>query len=78
MGFVDEVAADPRPRALAVLDALAAHPRPIYTSTKRTLRAGALTLTAADRAYFRDEVLPRWTAPAVKEKVLAQLSRSRG
>jgi len=78
MGFVDEVAGDPRSRALAVLDALAAHPRPIYTSTKRTLRAGALALTAADRAYFRDEVLPRWTAPAVKEKVLAQLSRSRG
>jgi len=75
LGFVDEVSADPRSRALALLEVLSAHPRPIYTSTKRILRGGALDLTAADRAYFRDTVLPRWTAPAVKEKVLAALKR---
>jgi enoyl-CoA hydratase len=75
LGYVDEVAADAPGRARAVLDVLAGHPRPIYTSSKRTLRAGALTLSDADRRYFTDTVLPRWTAPAVKEKVLAALKR---
>ncbi len=75
LGFVDEVAADPLPRAGALLDVLAAHPRPIYVSTKRTLRDGAVALNDADRRYFREQVLPRWNAPAVKEKVLAALKR---
>jgi len=76
LGFVDEVATDPQARAAAILGTLAAHPAPIYSSTKKTLRTGALALTEADRRYFRDAVLPRWTAPAVKEKVLATLKRS--
>jgi enoyl-CoA hydratase/carnithine racemase len=75
LGLVDEVAADPLARARALLDAVAAHPRPVYSATKRTLRAGALALGEADRRCLRDEVLPRWTAPAVKEKVLAALKR---
>ena len=75
LGFVDEVSSDPLARARVLLDAIAAHPRPIYAATKRTLRAGALGLGDADRRYFRDEVLPRWTSPAVKEKVLAALKR---
>jgi enoyl-CoA hydratase/carnithine racemase len=75
LGFVDEVSADPLARAEAILRALAAHPREIYAATKRTLRAGAVALGADDRGYFRERVLPRWTAPAVKEKVLAALRR---
>jgi enoyl-CoA hydratase/carnithine racemase len=75
LGLVDEVAADAPARARAVLETLAAHPREIFTSTKRTLRAGTITLHDEDRRYFRDEVLPRWCAPAVKERVLAALKR---
>jgi enoyl-CoA hydratase/carnithine racemase len=75
LGFVDEVSATPLDRARALLDGLAAHPRPIYVSSKRTLRAGGVALEDADRRYFRDTVLPRWTAPSVKEKVLAALKR---
>ena len=75
LGFVDEVSSSPLDRARALLDALAAHPRPIYSSTKRTLRDGAVATTDADRRYFREKVLPRWTAPAVREKVLAALKR---
>jgi enoyl-CoA hydratase/carnithine racemase len=75
LGLVDEVAEDPRPRAEALLAALAAHPPEIYRATKRTLRRGTIHLTDADRRYFREEVLPRWTAPAVKEKVLEALRR---
>jgi enoyl-CoA hydratase/carnithine racemase len=75
LGFVDELSAAPLDRARALLDVVAAHPRPIYASTKRTLRAGAVATTEADRRYFRDTVLPRWTAPVVREKVLAALNR---
>jgi enoyl-CoA hydratase/carnithine racemase len=75
LGFVDEVSTAPLDRARALLDALAAHPRPIYASTKRTLRDGAVATSDADRRYFREMVLPRWTAPAVKDKVLAALKR---
>jgi enoyl-CoA hydratase/carnithine racemase len=75
LGFVDEVASDPHARARAVLETLAAHPADIYASTKQTLRLGAIALGEADRAYFRARVLPRWTAPAVREKVLAALRK---
>ena len=75
LGLVDEVHADAAERARALLSTLATHPREIYTATKRTLRSGALDLSDADRRYFRERVLPRWTAPAVKEKVLATLRR---
>ena len=75
LGLVDEVAADPLARARAVLATLAAHPSEIYAATKRTLRDGAIALTDTDRRYFRREVLPRWTAPAVKTRVLAALKR---
>jgi len=75
LGLVDEVVTDPRPRAEAVLATMAAHPPEIFAATKRTLRRGMVDLTDADRRYFRDEVLGRWTAPAVREKVLAALRR---
>jgi enoyl-CoA hydratase/carnithine racemase len=75
LGLVDEVAADAPTRALEVLATLAAHPREIYASSKRTIRAGGVTLTDAERRYFREQVLPRWCAPAVKERVLAALKR---
>lgn len=75
LGLVDEVAADAPARAAALLAGLAAHPPEIYAATKRTLRGGVLALDDQDRRYFRDAVLPRWTAPAVKEKVLSALKR---
>lgn len=75
LGFVDEVATDAPARAAALLDALTAHPGDIYAATKRTVRGDALKLGDDDRRYFRDQVLPRWTAPTVKEKVLAALKR---
>ena len=75
LGFVDEVAADPLARATAILGTVAQHTRPIYTASKQTLREGAITLNEADRRRFRDVVLPRWTAPAVKEKITAALKR---
>jgi enoyl-CoA hydratase/carnithine racemase len=75
LGLVDEIAADPLERARALLDVIAAHPRAVYAATKRTLRAGELELTEAERRYFRERVLPRWTDPALRERALAALRR---
>jgi enoyl-CoA hydratase len=75
LGLVDEVATDVEARAREVLAALASHPPEIYAATKRTIRAGQITLSPEDRRRFRDEVLPRWCAPAVKDRVLAALKR---
>ena len=74
-GFVDEVSRDPLASARAWLAAVARHPAEIYAATKRTLRAGALDLTDAERRYVQSDILPRWTAPAVKEAARAALER---
>ena len=73
LGLVDEVAADAPSAATAALARLAAHPRAIYASTKAVTRRGALALGAEDQRYFRETVVPRWCAPAVKERVAAAL-----
>jgi enoyl-CoA hydratase/carnithine racemase len=75
LGLVDEVATDAPARVRVLLEALAAHPPAIYAATKRTLRLGALALGPDDRRYFREEVVTRWCAPAVKERVLVALKR---
>jgi len=77
-GFVDEVARDPLASARAWLETVARHPAEIYAATKHTLRAGALDLDDADRRYVESHVLPRWTAPAVKEAARAALERRSG
>jgi len=74
-GLVDEVAADAAATARAHLATLAAHPRAVYTATKRALRAGALALSDEQRRHFSDVVVPAWCAPEVKARVLAALKR---
>jgi enoyl-CoA hydratase/carnithine racemase len=77
LGLVDEVAADALGVAHARLEALAAHPRATYAATKRALRQGGVDLSAEDQARQRDEVVPAWCAPAVKERVAGMLRRAR-
>jgi enoyl-CoA hydratase/carnithine racemase len=75
LGLVDVVSSDPEADARAWLDAVSRHPADVYTATKRTLRAGAIDPSEAERRYFESTVLPRWTAPAVKEAARAALAR---
>jgi enoyl-CoA hydratase/carnithine racemase len=75
LGLVDEVAADPLPRAEALLATLASHPRSVYSATKRTLRAGNLALTDDDRRAFRERVLVGWTSPEIRDRVRAVFTR---
>jgi enoyl-CoA hydratase/carnithine racemase len=75
LGLVDELAADVASVARARLAALAAHPRETYAATKRALRGTALPLSAEEERRFRDELVPAWVTPEVKERVQAVLRR---
>ena len=74
LGLVDEVAADVAAAARAALTRLAAAPRVEYVATKRSLR-GTLDLTADQRRYFQEHIVPAWCAPAAKDRVTAVLKR---
>jgi enoyl-CoA hydratase/carnithine racemase len=75
LGLVDEVSPEPEARARALLAALAAHPVEAYGATKRDLRASVGAVSPEDEATFKREVVPRWTAPALKARLLAVLKR---
>lgn len=75
LGLVDELADDPRARAAARLEELAAHPRAAYAEIKRALRAGVLDVTPAERARYHDVVLPMWGSEDLKSRLLAVLKR---
>jgi Delta3-Delta2-enoyl-CoA isomerase len=77
LGIVDEVAADAPAAARARLEALARHPREAYVATKRALRAGVTDVSEATQRWFRDELVPSWVTPAVKERVTAVLAPRR-
>ena len=77
LGLVDEVSADVHAAARSALARLAAHPAATYEATKRTLRTGALVLSAEQRRYFRERVVPAWCAPETKERVRAALAPRR-
>jgi enoyl-CoA hydratase/carnithine racemase len=74
-GLVDEVAEDARAVALARLEALSRHPREAYARAKRSLRGGALDVSAADRRAYEEEVLPRWCSEETRAAALKLLGR---
>ncbi len=75
LGLVDEVAEDARAVARARLEALAAHPPAVYAASKRDLLAGVDAVSAEDERRFVEEVLPVWTGPEVKQRILAVLKK---
>ena len=75
LGLVDEVAADPLPSAQAALGRLAAVPRETYAATKRSLRAGVLALSDAQRRAFDEQIVPAWCGPATMARITAALRR---
>lgn len=74
LGLVDEVSDDAAVVAHAKLAELAKHPAVAYAHTKADIR-GDVSMDAAERARFIEEVVPVWTSPAVKAAVLAVLKR---
>lgn len=71
VGLVDEVSDDALARAKEELAKLASLPRQAYAATKRQIRAQLIPTEEQERK-LRD-VLPAWTNPEVRQRVLAVL-----
>ena len=57
------------------MEALAAHPRAAYASTKRALRSGVTDLDAEDRRRFLEDEVPLWSGEELRARVRAALGR---
>lgn len=74
IGLVDEVSGDAAASAGAALARLARSPHAEYLAAKRALRP-PLALSAEQRRYHDEHIVPAWCAPAVKERARAALAR---
>ncbi len=77
LGLVDEASVDPASAAAAVMARVEGIPADAYAATKRDLRGASPTDLCTDDEQKRRlaEMLPTWTSPEVKQRVLAVLSR---
>ncbi len=74
LGLVDEVAEDAPAVAKARLAQLASHPPACYAANKADLRALA-PIGAEEEKMFLDQVLPVWTSPELRQRILAVLKK---
>jgi enoyl-CoA hydratase len=75
LGLLDDVVADDaRAAAERHLTMLASYPAVAYAAAKSELR-GPLEVSKDDEQRFVEEVLPSWTTPELKTRVLAALTR---
>lgn len=73
--MLDAVGEEPETKARAWLERTAAHPRATYAHTKRILQHGVTENSAEDERRFREEELPIWNSPELKQRVLAVLGK---
>jgi enoyl-CoA hydratase len=73
LGLVRAVASDPEAAATQALAALARHPSDAYRATKLDLRSGVMDASPQEQQHFNEEVVPFWTSPELKAKILAIL-----
>lgn len=72
-GLVDEVVDDARAAAERELATRASYDPATYAATKVALRGDAFR-GADDDSFFTREIVPAWTSPAIRARVLAILS----
>lgn len=75
LGLVQRVDADPVAAATRTLSRLAKHPPDAYSATKQDLRAGLMQASPEEQRRFDEEVVPFWTSPELKAKILAILGK---
>jgi enoyl-CoA hydratase len=75
LGLVDEVAFDVEASARAHLARLASFPREAYARNKEALRAGVMDVNDGEARKFREEVVPLWSSPETKRRLLALLHK---
>jgi enoyl-CoA hydratase len=72
LGLIDVIAEEDDARAR--LEKLAAHPRDAYASAKRAMR-GTLAVPETEQRRFITDVIPKWAAPELKERLRAVLKK---
>ena len=75
LGVLHEVAEDGLARAHARLALLGGYAPDAYAGTKADLRDAVVRVDAAEEARYQRDVLPMWTSPVIKAKILAILKR---
>ena len=77
LGLVDEVVVGAREAAAARLAQLSSYDPTVYRRTKEMLQGHVLQISPAQEAAFRDEVIPAWTSPELRARLVARLTRKR-
>ena len=72
LGLIDVIGEEAE--ALARLEKLAAHPRDAYAAAKRVVRT-PLAVPEAEQRRFVTDVIPKWAAPELKERLTALLKK---
>jgi enoyl-CoA hydratase len=75
LGLIDEIAEDGRAAAERELRLRASYDAAAYAAAKAQLRGDGLRGAGDDGSFFTREVLPAWTAPSLRERIAALLSR---
>ena len=73
LGLINGVVADPVADARGRLEKLARHPAQAYRATKLDLRTGIMEATVEQQEAFREQVVPFWTSPEIKELIRSLL-----
>ena len=73
LGLVQRVASDHQAAATQALQRLARHPHEAYSATKLDMRSGVMTASPQEQKHFDEAVVPFWTSPELKAKILAIL-----
>jgi enoyl-CoA hydratase len=74
VGLLDQIADDSEAAARAMLEQLGRLPPAAYAATKADLRA-LPRVTAEEQRQFATEVIPSWTSPELKQRILSVLRR---
>ncbi len=75
LGILHEVTDDGYARAQARLALLGSYAPAAYAGTKADLRAAVVRPDPAQEALYQRDVLPMWTSPSIKAKILGILKR---
>lgn len=75
LGLVDEVVPDALAAGRAELERRARFAPDVYAGTKAMLQQGVLDLAPEQVQAFADEVVPAWTSPELRARLLKALAR---
>lgn len=75
LGILHELAEDGLARAQQRLELLGSYAQHAYAGTKADLRASVVRADPAAESHYKLDVLPMWTSPEIKAKILAVLKR---